>query len=135
MAVKTFNSKEVQIIFGPVIFEGYADGTFCTAAHDNDAVTDIVGSDGEGALAYSNDERGSAVITLLQTSASNPVLSAIKEAKGIHPLFIKDGSGTTIITAETAWILKSADVEYSREITNRVWTLRSTELKIFVGDN
>lgn len=138
--VKTFDPKAVEIILAGISFEGYADGTFVTVARDNDSFSSLVGSDGEGARALSNDKSGTITATLLQTSVTNAALSALANldeatGDGVGPLLIKDNSGTTLVSAETAWILKPADIEFGREISNREWTIKTDSLTMLHGGN
>jgi Protein of unknown function (DUF3277). len=140
MAVKTYNPKDVLIIVGPVIVEGFADGTFVNIARDNPSWNKAIGSDGEGARARSNDQGGSVTLTLMQTSASNPELSALalldeQTGDGVVPLLVTDRSGTSLYEAETAWIEKPADSPFAREIETREWVIQTDNLKMLVGDN
>jgi hypothetical protein len=140
MAVKSYNPADVSVIFAGIPIEGYADGTFLVAARDNQSFTKMVGSDGEGARAKSNDAGGTITLTLMQTSISNDALSAqmaLDEASGdgVGPLLIKDGSGRTLIVAESAWIQKPADAEFGREISNREWVIETDNMQIFDGGN
>jgi len=140
MSVKTYDPAAIAIIFAGIPFDGYGDGTFVTIARDNPSFNSIVGSNGEGARAKSNDQSGTVVVTLLQTSNTNALLSEISRideltGDGVHPLLVKDNSGTTIYQAETAWLEKPADAEFAREITNREWTIKTDKLLMFTGGN
>jgi len=140
MAVKSYNPADVSIIFAGIPIEGFADGTFIVAARDNPSFNKTVGADGEGARAKSNDTGGTVTLTLMQTSISNDALSAravLDEASGdgVGPLLIKDGSGRTLVVAESAWVQKPADAEFAREISNREWVLDSDNIQIFDGGN
>lgn len=137
---KTYDPKEFSVIVGGHIVGGYDDGTFIKASRNNDAWSVKVGADGEGARAKSNDKSGTLEITLLQTSASNDVLSGFALADELNnggqvPVLIKDSNGTTVVAAETAWIKKMADVEGSKEVGNRVWILETDSLTMLVGGN
>jgi len=140
MSVKTYNAGEVSIIFAGIPFEGFADGTFVTVARDNPSFNSLVGSDGEGARAKTNDKSGTITCTLLQTSVTNDALSALSQldelsGDGIGKLLVADKSGRTLAQAETAWIEKPADAEFGREISNREWVLKTDSLNIFIGGN
>lgn len=137
---KTFDPKQVSIIIGGHIVQGFADGTFIKAARNNDAFALKIGADGEGARAKSNDKSGTIEITLLQSSASNDVLSGFATADEISnagqvPALVKDGNGTTLVEALTAWVKKKADVEMGKEITDRVWVLETDKLDMLIGGN
>jgi hypothetical protein len=140
MSVKSYDPAKVTITFAGIIVEGYAKGTFVLAARNNPSFNLKVGSSGEGARAKSNDRSGTVTLTLQQSSASNDLLSAqaaLDEASGdgIGSLLVKDLSGTTLCSAETAWIQKPTDVECSDEISDRQWVLETDILNIFAGGN
>jgi len=136
---KTFDPKNVTIVAGGHIVGGYADGTFVTAERNRDAFSLTVGADGEGARAKSNDKSGRITLTLLQSSASNDVLSGYATAEefvgggGQFPIIIKDNSGTTLVEAATAWIVKKPAVEFGNEISDREWIIESDDLDLLVG--
>lgn len=136
----TYDPKQVDFSFGPVIVTGYADGSFLTAARDNPMFTSGTGSDGSGYRAKSNDTSGTVTCTLLQVSPSNDELSTIALAdesagEGVFPLFVKDGSGRTLCEADAAWIEKFPDATFERDQSNRVWVFKTTNLRIFIGGN
>jgi len=137
---KTYDPKDYSLIVGGHIVSGFADGTFMTAARNNDTWTQAVGADGEGARAKSNDKSGTVVLTLMQSSSSNSVLSGFHTADELNndgqiPVLIKDNNGDTVIAAATAWVRKPSDVELSKEITNREWTIETDKLEMLVGGN
>lgn len=139
-AVKSYDPAEVQVIIAGIKISGFADGTFVTAARKNASFALIVGSDGEGARAKSNDRSATVTVTLLQTSDSNDALSALLNldelsSDGVGALMIKDNSGRLLLSAETAWIEKPPDAEFAREITNRVWVIETNELTGLWGGN
>ena len=138
MAVKNYDAKDVTIIWNGIIVEGYADGTFVSVARDNPSFNKIVGSDGEGARAQSNDRSGTITLTLMQTSITNDLFSsaiAVDEqtGDGVGPFLMKDQNGTTLCEAQTAWLQKPADQTFAREIETREWIIETTDLVIFGG--
>ena len=135
---KTYDPKDYSLIVGGHIVEGWADGTFLTAERTNDTWSDAVGADGEGARAKSNDKRGTFVFTLMQTSKSNTVLSGFHNADELNngdqvPVLVKDNNGDTVLEATEAWVRKPATVELGKEISNREWTIATTNLSVLVG--
>ncbi|NIQ91021.1 MAG: DUF3277 family protein [Nitrospinaceae bacterium] len=142
MGTKTYNPADVTLVFGGIIVDGYADGTFITVARNEDAFTLMIGSDGEACRAKSNNKSGTVVFTLMQSSLANDLLSAqfnLDELSpggdGIAPLLMKDNSGRTVVAAETAWIRKPADITFGREIENREWTIETNSLIMQGGGN
>jgi len=140
MTVKTYDAGQFILIFGGVSASGLNDGVFAVASRDEPAFTNGSGSDGEGWRAKSNNRTGTIVVTLLQTSLANDgysAIAALDEASGdgVSPILLKDGSGRTLIQADTAWIEKYADSEFARDISTREWTFKTDRLNTFVGGN
>ncbi len=140
MAIKTFDPKKVIIAIGGVSMSGFADGSYIKVARDGDSFMKKVGVDGEVSRARNNDRSGSIVLTLMQTSASNDVLSAFNNVDeqtndGIVPVLITDLSGRSTFFSGYAWIKKPADSEFGKEVGTREWTLDTGSVDVFVGGN
>ena len=138
--VKSYDPKQVAVIFRGNIIHGFADSTFILAERNEQAFNQKVGVDGEGTRAKSNNKSGKVTITLMNSSDSNDVLSAAAAAdelsgKGTGSLVVNDKSGRTVIAAATAWVQKIANAEMAKEANNRVWVLETDELDMFVGGN
>jgi hypothetical protein len=124
--VQTYDPAKVIVTFGGAIITGFADGTFIQVSPASDLFTKKVGADGETARAKSSDETYEVTLTLMQTSLSNKVLNAFKEADrlsstGVLPLSITDLSGTALFFWPQAWIKKSPGGEFGKEIGDRAW--------------
>lgn len=139
--VKTYDPSNVQIIIGGHAAKGFADGTFISLAFDEDQFTKNVGADGEVSRTKTNNESGTATLTLKQTSDTNDVLSGLALAdkvsnSGVVPLMIKEiGSGKTLVFTQAAWVQKIPDITYSKGIEVRAWTIATAQLDVFVGGN
>lgn len=140
MSVKTYSADEVTVLIGSHIASAFADGTFVQIEENGDGVTSVSGADGEVARSMSTDRRKKVTITLLQTSDTNDVLSGLYNADRISknvtfPLTIKDLRGRTMFAASTAWVTKSANVEFGKAVGSREWTLETSDGIYFVGGN
>lgn len=140
MAVKTFDPKQVALIFGGQIMEGFGEGTFIAVDRNEDAFALAIGSDGSGTRTKTNNRSGTFTLTLQQSSPSNDVLSAFAlsdEASngGIFTGLMKDNSGRSINAGETCWIKKFPTQEMSNETSNREWVIETDNLEVFVGGN
>lgn len=138
MSVKTYDPRGVVVIVGVAPMSGFADGTFVTVSRKNDAFSSVCGADGETSRAKSNDKRGEMSLTLLQTSLSNDILSAIaladeKQNAGVVPILIKDLSGITTYFSGAGWIRKVPASEYGKEVANREWVFELADMDVFVG--
>jgi len=138
--LRTYDPKDVRIVVGGFPIGGFADGTFLNLEMDEDSFSKETGADGETARAKSNNNGGSATLTLMQTSPSNDVLSGFAQADrlsnaGVVPLLIQDGSGRTTLFSATAWVRKRPAASFSKEIEEREWVLDLADVDYFVGGN
>lgn len=138
--VKTYDPKDISVIFGGKIITGFGDGTFVVIERNEQTFNLKVGVDGEGTRAKSNNKSGKITLTLMQSSASNDDLSAFAAADelsntGVAACLLKDGNGSTVCAAATAWIQKPANVENAKEVSTRTWVIESDEIDMFVGGN
>lgn len=140
MSVYTYASEDVQIIVGGVPMTGLADGTFVTISRDEQAYTKVTGADGSVSRSKSANRAGTIVITIKQTSPSNDVLSGFMIAdeqgnNGVVPVLVKDTNGTTLCYSSAAWVQQAPDSEFSKEISEREWTMDCARIDMFVGGN
>lgn len=134
----TYNPAKVVLTFLGQIITGYAPGSFVKAARNKDTYTYTPGADGKGCRTLNPDKSGRVTVTLMQSSPSVDVLSAAQildelEGTGTGPLMVKDLSGTLVVSAENAWIVKPADVDFAAEVGNREWIIEAEELRIAGG--
>lgn len=138
--MKTYDPKQILIIFGGVQITGFADGTFVTVRRNADMWSLQMGTDGEGTRSKSNDKSGQIEFTLMQSSQSNVFLSNMALADelgnaGIAPAMVKDNLGSSLHAAEQAYVKKIADAEYAKEAGPRTWIIETDNLQSFVGGN
>lgn len=136
--VKTYDPKLFSCIVGGKIMTGFSDGTYIKLERNEQAFNLKVGVTGEATRAKNNNRSGKVTITLMQSSDSNDALSTFAAADeltnaGAVPVLIKDGSGSTVASAVTAWVQKYPNTEFQKEATTREWVLETDELLMFVG--
>jgi len=141
-SVRTYNPSRIVIIVLGFQITGYADGAFVNITMPSDGITTAVGADGEIARAVNPDRRCTVTITLQQTSPANDFLSSLFNIDiltcggRVGPILIQDLCGTTIFSASQAWVAKPADLEFSKEITNRAWAIHTGAPAVYnVGSN
>lgn len=140
MSVRTYNPASVTFIYAAKIITGFADDSAIVVERMSDTWNDSVGTDGYVTRARSNDNRGTITLTLAQTSPSNDDLQALALAdeltgQGAAECLLRDASGRTICSGDSAWLVKPSQVEFGRSITNRQWVLRVSNLIMAVGGN
>jgi hypothetical protein len=142
MALKTYYPDQVALVAAGVPCSGFMDGTFITVEYNEEAFALTTGVDRESCRTRLNDNSARFTFTLMQTSDSNALLSALHtldknspNGDGIAPSFVKDNSGTTLAAAETSWIVKSAPIVYAKEVQGREWVVETDFLTDLVGGN
>lgn len=120
--------------------EGYADGTGIGIAKQAAGFTFQVGNDGEPLRSRSNNEHYNVTLTLMQSSDSNDLLSALHNADlqfglGVFDFAIRDLSGRTTFDARSCFIMQNPDIEFAREGTTREWTIICPSVLVFTGGN
>lgn len=138
--VRKYNPGDVLVTAAGQAIQGFADGTFINATRNDDAFTLSVGADGEATRAQSNNRSGRVEITLQQTSPANAILNELANAdelsgQGVFGLQAVDRSGSTVIAAERAWVVKKPDTGFAKETENRVWILETNDLVLDNGGN
>ena len=130
------------MVLSGIPISGLADGTFVSVVFNEDAYALTIGSDGEGTRSKTNNRSGRVTFTLMQSSESNDLLSALHNldlntpnGDGIGPLLVKDNSGRTLVTAASAWVVKHPDAEFGREAATREWIVETEELLAQHGGN
>lgn len=138
MPNNTYSPEDVVVSVGTFNVTGYMSGTFITAQREVDTYSKMTGNDGEVCRTKSANRSGEIVLTLLQTSQSNDLLSALQIAdevsgKGKFPVMIKDLFGKTLVSGAECWLTRPANVEYGDEGTGREWTIHVAQMNNFVG--
>jgi hypothetical protein len=140
MAVRTYDPKSVIITIGGVPMSGFSDATFVEIARDEATWTKVVGADGFVTRGKTNNFSGTMTLTLKQSSPSNDVLSgfaALDELtnSGIVPILVKDLSGNSTYFSGQGWVQQYANSTFSKDISDREWTIALADLDLFVGSN
>lgn len=135
---KNFDPSQISIVFGPVIFTGFMDGTFVTVERDEDTFSKHAGADGDVTRVRMRNKMGKITVTLKAEAPANDLLSAIMKTDeltggGVQPFMIKNQNGTTLCEAPECWITKPPNVEYGDEASGREWVFDCANLEMFVG--
>ncbi len=138
MPFATYDPAKVTLSMGGNNIVGFAPGTFVKCARNEDAYTLSVGADGLGARTRNANRSGTIEITLKADSPSNDLLSAQAaldelSGEGVGAALVKDGTGTTVASAENAWIKKLPDIERAKELGEVTWTFETDLLQLTVG--
>lgn len=139
---KLYDPQSVIVTFGVNTLSGFGKDSVIEAERNGDAFSTTVGVDGEGTRTRSADKSGKVTLTLMQTSASNAVLSALESADeaspnglGILPLMIKDAIGNSLCFAGKAWVSKLPAFKRGKEVGECVWVFHTANLSIVEAGN
>ncbi|AMR57311.1 hypothetical protein vB_PsyM_KIL3b_0065 [Pseudomonas phage vB_PsyM_KIL3b] len=136
-----YSPNDVTItIAGLYSVTGFAEGTFVRITKDTQQVTTTRAMDGTMSRIKSPDTGWKVEITLAQSSSGNDILSTLWNADkvtgmGKFPLFIKDGSGSTMFMAATAWIEEIPEITFSSQMETRTWRFAATDVIVNIGGN
>jgi len=131
---KNFSFKNVNVIFGILELKGFADGDdVVSGEYETDQFNDLAGAKGDVARSQTNDNRVTFTIKLLQTSSSNPELTAIYNldkttGAGVNPMIIEDKESGETFVIKNAWIRKYPNVVRGQGVNVMEWPFRGDEM-------
>lgn len=136
--MQTHDPAKVSLNFLGNRISGFADGTFISVELNDDVFALQVGSGGDTVRVRSQNQSGRVTLTLLGSAPSNDVLAAALAADklagtGVGTLFLKDGGGTSIVSSESAWIRRTPNLEFGKELPDREWVIEFAKGEVFVG--
>lgn len=135
----TYSPKDVIVtIAGIHTVTGYVDGTFIRIFKDTKPVSTMRAMDGTVARVYSSDTMWSFELTIMQSSVTNDLLSALWNVDqvtqlGKFPIMMKDSNGSSLFLAATAWIEDSPTMTFAQNLGERTWKFGCTEVVMNVG--
>lgn len=123
-----YSPKDVAISFNGIAITGFAPDSFVRLRRNSALLGETVGAAGELSLTKIADRTGEVEIELMQTSASNLLLSAVALATEnggpvtVGVLMIQDPSGSVLATALNAYMKSFPEVELGAEQNSKTWT-------------
>jgi len=139
----TYDCNQLTCTVGTALIDsGFAPGDIFTIETTKDDWEVIEGADGSVGFSKTNSDLTKATIRLLQGSAQNDKLSAIrlldKATPGglLVPFFLNDRNGRSLYTSAKARIVgPPKNVTFSNEVKTREWVLYVVQTKRFDGGN
>jgi hypothetical protein len=129
---KNFSFKNVSAIFGPILFEGFAEGDDVIVIESTqDQFSMVVGAQGDVIRTQTSDNSCTCTIKLLQTSNTNEELTVkyiADRRTGLitEPLLITDRESGEVYSINNAWIKRFPTVTRGQNPNSMDW--------IFDGD-
>lgn len=137
--MQTYDPKDVIFVLGGFNISGFAPDTFIEVSRNEDAMSLIVGADGQGVRTKNNNRSGRIVVRLLQTSESNAILDSFANAdeadgSGAVPGLVKDNRGNILHACEQAWVVKKPSSNFGAvESQMREWIIETDNLTMVEG--
>ena len=141
MAIRNYSPTDVQVLLaGFYQVDGFVSGSFISIKKDVQPYKTTRTSDGQVARTFIKDNTYTVTLKLASTSPTNDVLNIIANSDFLtqyakFPLFVKDSSGSSLFLAPTCWVKEVPDMEFSQEVTTRIWTLQATQCVTNFGGN
>lgn len=127
---KTFSFSNVNVIFGILQLEGYADGDDVVVIDmETDQFNDLAGAKGDVVRSQSNDNRCTVTVKLLQNAGSNVELAAAyntdrSAGTGVAAMIIEDKETGETYVINNAWIQRFPTVNRGQNVNSMDWVFR-----------
>lgn len=135
-----YDPESYSVIFNGIPIEGFAEDDCIDIEFDSDGYQDAIGSDGHVLRYRSCDQRATITFTLMASSTTNKLLSAMYNADikapngiGVGPILVRDTQGVTVFMGTKAWIQKLPKNTLGQKLGNREWKIRVAKLEAVMG--
>jgi Protein of unknown function (DUF3277) len=143
VSLRIYDADQVTaILVGVMVETGLNDGEFLKIEVADDAFKSKVGTDGEVTMSKTNNFLLKITCTLMQSSSTNALFSAIHELDrktpgglGVAPFMIRDRQGTSLYSGRFSRIMKAPDATFDREAGPREWTFAAISDERLDGGN
>ncbi len=141
MSIRSYSPTDVAVLLaGFYQVDGFMEGSFISISKDVQPYKTTRTSEGQVARTFTKDDTYTVTLNLASTSPTNDLLNAVVLGDsltqyGKFPLFVKDGSGTSLFLAPTSWVKEVPDLAFSEDVTTRTWVLQATNCVTNFGGN
>jgi hypothetical protein len=139
-AFEQYDPENYSVIFNGIPIEGFAEDDFIDIEYDSEGFQDQIGADGHVMRYRSCDQRATVTFSLMATSITNKLLSAMYNADikapngmGVGPIMIRDTRGVTVFMGAHAWIQRMPKSTLGQKLGNREWKIRVAKLETVLG--
>lgn len=125
MSVNTYSPSDVRLTLGGYQLAGW---NSITIARNKQGFVPIPGIRGKHTRVPTNDTSATITISMIQTSPSHDVMSAIHgvdlvEGTGRLAITLRDASGRSVFNSNEAYILGYPETTYSDNFEYRTWSM------------
>lgn len=128
--METYAAADVLVnVKGKALFE-FSDSDMVKVEFPDELFKTVVGADGFGARVAMASRMLRVTVTLMATSPSNNDLANLLSddmfsRDSTFPMEIVDGRLGTICSANEAYIVKMPEVDFKKDMSNRVWVFEA----------
>src|ERR1035437_9000029 len=141
MATKTYDPALLVVVVNGILMSGFAENSVVDVERINGMFSLQMGADGTSTRSKSNDKSGRITLHLMQTSASNDIMSLFAlidetiDSGGKFPVMIKDLGGRALHSSDEAWVVGMPKSGNTNKAGPREWMIETGNLDWFEGDN
>jgi Protein of unknown function (DUF3277) len=140
MGIKHWSPDQVDVIFGGVPVSGFSEDAIIKLTEANDRFSLTAGVLGDLTRSKDPAVHGVLTVSLMLSSRSNDVLSAMHQADilapggaGVVPCAVNDRNGTGLFVAPESWIIRFPDWELAKKVGKVDWSIQVVNYKLFIG--
>ena len=136
--LRPYAPKKVVATFSAYTITGFEEGTFIEASRASDNTRNKVGAQGDVGITLNADKTGTLTFTLMQTSESNRVLSAVQAAQDLSGELLRDNftiedpSGGMLCICKGCHIMTPPAMTFSDDMSPKTWVFFVEEM-VFLG--
>jgi hypothetical protein len=137
---KIFDPNAFHVIVGGNKMQGFSSDTMAKFEFDEEATLEEVGVDGECSRSLNMNRMAKLTISLMQTSDSNDILSAMYAAQrlssngnDIVACRIEDSNGRLVVTGPECWVKDLPKPTWGKSAKEYEWVIRIANGEAFFG--
>ena len=137
---RAYDPSKISVIIGGEIIQGFVPNRFVSVSYAENALTYTPGLS-SGSVSRNPNRQGNFSIELLQTSPSNDHLQrfitrARNDEQGWYfSVLVLNNRGGEIASADSAWITKEPDLEFSKTAGTKKWNIETGNLFLDLSAN
>lgn len=139
--MKVYDPRQVVIdLAGLLIASGFSEDSMIKVTQTSKRFESVVGVDGEVTRARLHDRRAVVVVSVMQSSEANDLLSALlnrdsnsPNGAGVGAFLLKDLNGTTELQGSHAWVTGLPETEFGKKVGSRQWEIEVADMSGVTG--
>lgn len=129
--MKTYDPRQLVLsIGGLLIARGFSEESMIKVTQTSPRFESVVGVDGEVTRVRIYDGRATALLSLMQSSEANTMLSNlhlrdinVPNGAGVGAFLVQDLNGDTLVKSPWAWIKGLPETEFGKKVGMRAWEI------------